>query len=231
MATVWAYRAGVFSEKPETGWSHSIPFSALRSARDMELRNLGVRDPGTSDLVERLEARSLAGLVDRLAIVAHGEPGAVFMSGKYFPEATAGSLRRLSKYLRRGGMLFFASCDAGAGPQGSEFLIRLSRELPGRVIVAPSIKGFFEQFANEPGNVQEAGSGNRPSPGTPRLTEWSNDTKWAFEGRIVRWPSNERKHLKLMRCANPGCPGHANTTDRCPYERWGSDPVLLRYNP
>jgi hypothetical protein len=128
-------------------------------------------------------------------------------------------------------MLSFVSCNAGKGPNGSLFLMQLSRELPGRVIVGFSIWGFYSQFKNEPGNVQESINQNRPKPGTPRIGAWGEYAKWAYKGVIVREPMDEQKDFRGKHCANPHCPGHRSEHDRCPYEKWGHEPTLLRYRP
>jgi hypothetical protein len=231
MVTVWAHQEGLFTDDPGSGWSHTIQFGVFTSEREQELFRAGSIDPGTADLVEKLEAKGLASRVERLAIVAHGIPGAVFMTGKTMPPASPGSLARLGKYLVRTGMLTFASCNAGEGPNGSQFLIALSRHLPQRVVVGYSISGFFQHFKNTPGNVLEAKSGNRPPPGTAKLTPWSNYAKWAYDGIIVREPSNERAWFHNKHCANPHCPGHKSELDRCPYKTWGHEDTLLKYEP
>ncbi len=241
MATVWAFQEGVFQENPTTGWSHTIEFGKEPSIRSIEADGLrGSVDRGTLSLIEKLESAGLRGRVEKLAIVAHGRPGAVFMSGREFIDrdhirremqaASCTNLRDLSTYLQPGGMLLFVSCNAGKGPAGSLFLMQLSRELPGRVIVGFSIYGFYEQFKNDPGNVQES-DGNRPKPGTPRMSAWGAYAKWAFKGTIVRVPIDEQKNAHGLRCANPHCPGHASERDRCVYEKWGHDPVLLKHQP
>jgi len=71
-------------------------------------------------------------------------------------------------------------------------LIVSLRELPGRVIVGFSIWGFYAQFKNDPGNIQESINQNRPQPGTPRISPWGAYAKWAFKNAIVRLPMDEQ---------------------------------------
>ncbi len=223
MACVWAFQEGVFRSNPATGWSHTIRFGVTEGQLQAD---------GTRDLIEKLAAAGLAGMVERLAIVAHGIPGLVYMSGRARSPATVGQLRDLSTYLKPGGMLSFVSCNAGAGPTGDNFLMALSRALPSRVVVGLSIYGLYSNLgASDPGNVTESSDGSGYKPGAPRIDAWGDYAKWAFGGAIVRYPRNEQAHYRNKRCANPQCPGHISERHRCPYASWGHDATLLAYAP
>ena len=119
----------------------------------------GYRDAGINSLIDRLEEAHLRNQIERLAIVAHGQPGSVFMSGQQRRPAAAQQFRDLSTFLQRGGMLSFIPCNAGAGTSGDMFLTDLSRQLPDRVIVGYDIYGFFEILRERSGN----GSGGEKS--------------------------------------------------------------------
>ncbi|MGI8568067.1 MAG: hypothetical protein ACR2KT_02765 [Methylocella sp.] len=233
MATVWAFREGVFGNNPGTGWSHTIKFGENSEGTP---KMTGMRDAGTNDLIDKLEDAKLRSKVERLAIIAHGLPGGVYMSGQNRRQAIPQHFRDLAPYIVNKGMLTFESCNAGKGPQGTLYLMEISRQLPNRVIpnrviVGYSIWGFFEEFKNDPGNVQESKNQSRPTPGTPRMTAWGDYAKWAHNGQIVRLPMDEQKDARNRRCANPNCIGHASERDRCPYRSWGKDPTLLSYDP
>ena len=134
--------------------------------------------------------------------------------------ASTGNLRDLSIYLQQGAMLVFASCNAGQGIQGNQFLIKLSHELPHRVIVAFTIANAFSPWASDPGVLQEAPL-NTLEKGTPRTSASGQYAKWAFEGKIVRMPFEEQNAFKRQKCINPKCPGHDKASERCPYNTWG----------
>jgi hypothetical protein len=208
MATVWAYREGMFPHNPRSGWSHSIHFDSL------------------SSLVSGLEDAHLHGAVERLAVVAHGYPGKVHMDGN--TAVSADDLSILEPYLKSNAMLIFVACNAGFEVAGNLFLTSVSRALPGRVIVAFSVWGYIDQWPTTPGNVPAAPAAKRPKPGTPDLTPWGSYAKWAYRGQIVRWPEEEQKKLPRRRCANPRCPGHSSQLHRCD---WATDSTLRLYQP
>lgn len=231
-ATVWAFREGTFGANPGSGWSHTIEFSEkAEGAQPFPEAMGGMRDAGINCLIDRLEEVGLRSRIERLAIVAHGEPGRVFMSGPTRRYSIPQQFRDLAPYLQRGGMLSFVSCDAGQGDTGSTFLIELSRQLPDRVIVGYEVKGWFEYFKSDPGMVVEAKNTSKPPPGTPLLAAWGSHAKWAHNGSIVRLPADEQKQRVNKRCANPRCPGHSSHLHRCEYKTWGQDKTLLSYNP
>jgi hypothetical protein len=228
MATVWAFREGKFIVKPSSGWTHSIEFGTDKHPPIMQ----GSRDYGTSDLIEQLENVHLRVAVERLDIVAHGDPGRVFMSGPDRRWALPQHFRDLSPYLKSGAMLVFASCRAGVGPDGDMFLMAVSDSLPHRVIVGYDSWGWFSPVApSDPGQVCASTTQGNPGPGAPLLTPWGEHAKWAYQGKIVRFPAGEQKLYRNKHCANPACRGHASESDRCPYASWGSDAILRAYNP
>jgi hypothetical protein len=227
MTTVWAFREGKFVRKPSSGWSHSIEFG-----KDDPPPAQGFRDYGTSDLIEQLEKAGLRGSVERLDIVAHGKPGLVFMSGSGRRWAVPQHFRDLSPYLKSGAMLVFASCTVGEWTYGDMFLIEVSNNLPHRVIVGYDIYGWFSSVCpSEPGQIRASKDQGDPGPSAPLLTPWGEHAKWAYQGKIVRFPAAEQKGYRNKHCANPKCRGHASESDRCPYTSWGSDAVLKAYNP
>jgi hypothetical protein len=228
MPIVWAFREGKFASNATSGWSHTVKFGAIDDQQPM----MGNRDTGTADLLDQLENANLRGIIDRLDIVAHGDPGKLLMSGRKSRETHPQQLRDLAVFLRSNAMLVFPSCRLGAGTTGDEYLKFLSHLLPGRVIVANDTWGWFAPVApSYPGQVQEAPSAGNPGPGAPYFTPWSAHAKWAYRGSIVRLPTDEQKGFRNKRCANPSCPGHASENDRCPYSRWGTISDLLKYNP
>ena len=249
-ATVWAYREGNFAGNTNSGWSHCIEFGKEDSIKEIEDDGRRGRvDRGTLSLLDKLEKAGLRGRIERLAIVAHGAPGKVFMSGLTGKLDSAGNaigrapaspenLRDLSTYLQKEGMLIFASCNAGLGLDGSKFIMSLSKELPERVIVAYTIANSFSPWSSSPGEVNEAPN-NALERGTPTMSAWGIYAKWAYKGKIVRIPYDEMNAFNRSSCANPHCPHHdyrdrpnkPKRLDRCPYEKWGHGAVLKRYNP
>jgi hypothetical protein len=222
VATVWAYREGAYTSTASTGWNHVVNFT------------------GPSNLVEQLNDRGLRGKVQHLALVAHGYPGQVLMQGEGNGAISSSWLgREITPFLTSDAMLSFVACTAGGGDNGTLFLCQLSREMPGRVIVAYSVWIGFDNlpFARHPGNVQPAPA-MREIPGS-YITPWSPWAKWAYMNTIVRLPADEQDRRPNRTCANPSCPGHASSTPNgrvptlphCRYASWGSSPLVRRLNP
>jgi hypothetical protein len=210
MAQVWAYfksdgdrRSMQGAYSPAGHWTHSIAFSTLRS------------------LNSALASEGLNGQVDKLAIVAHGDsPGVVEISPVLTTDSMAGvasDLRTLRNYLKRSARVVFFSCQIAGAMRGDRFLLSLSERLPGREIV-----GFI--FANMayPGF---AGDVRVFSQLVTRHDEWSEATKWAKDGRIVRPPLLEVLHFQSSsihgtqnpskKCGSEQCPGHGREGDWC----------------
>lgn len=200
MATVWAPRIGSWTEDPDSGWSHTIAFDTL------------------SDLMDSMQDADLRGKVNRLGIVAHGSLGGVVQLN---PTLTVRSmprsdLQRLRLCLRRHAMLIFYSCVAGKGEPGSHLLVALSGELPGRTIVGFTVYGCAGGVGwGAPGNMQWSTDMNCSAISDTRLSPWIEQSKWAFDGNIVRWPSEEQVGREGFRCGNPRCEGHDTPRGRC----------------
>jgi hypothetical protein len=47
------------------------------------------------------------------------------------------------------------------------------------------------------------------------LTEHSYFSKWALDGKIIRFPRTEQSDRDKKKCANPSCPGHPVTNEKC----------------
>ncbi len=200
MATVWAPRIGSWTNDPSSGWSHTISVNKL------------------SDLMDSMQDENLQGTVNRLGIVAHGSLGGEV---ELDPRLTVRSmprsdLQRLRLFLRRNAMLTFYSCVAGKGEPGSRLLMALSRELSGRTIVGFTVYGCTGGVGwGAPGNMQWSGDMNCNVMSSARLSPWSQPSKWAFEGNIVRWPPEEQIGREHYKCGNPSCRGHRSPFDRC----------------
>ncbi|WP_339851379.1 DUF4347 domain-containing protein [uncultured Nisaea sp.] len=71
--------------------------------------------------------------IDRLVIVAHGEPGAVMLSGTRMDREALGhadiALGRIRDSLAPGAEAILVSCSAGAGPEGTAFASALENAL------------------------------------------------------------------------------------------------------
>ena len=201
MATVWAARLGNWRNDPSSGWSHMISFHAL------------------SDLIASLRDEELRGKVSRLGIVAHGDTGGRVEFDSDMTPSTLSTFRRdlnrLRWYLKPNAMMTFYSCVAGQGELGSDLLIGLSRLLPGRTIVAFTVWGCFSPYPGNPGQIQPSTTPRCATMARNRMSPWDPTTKWAFEGRIVRWPHVEQVHREGQRCGNPNCDGHDAAVDRC----------------
>jgi hypothetical protein len=209
MATVWAYRVGLWSKKPESGWSHTIQMEGL------------------SDLMESMSRVGLQGAVTHLAIVAHGDqPGIVQLDRLLTVGTIAGfsaDFKGLQGYLTRDAMLTFFSCIAGKDKRGSHLLIEISRQLPGRTIVGFEVFGLIGApgYTNPPG--QMAGTemslvevAMKPGPQLGRLDPWCPFAKRVRDGRILHLPLFEQNRHPRKTCANPACPGHSNPRHSCP---------------
>ena len=76
--------------------------------------------------------------IDRLVIVAHGEPGAVMLSGTRMDREALGhaniALGRIRDSLAPGAEATLVSCSAGAGPEGAAFANALDIE---RFVIRP----------------------------------------------------------------------------------------------
>jgi len=209
MATVWAYRVGAWTRDPSTGWSHTL-----------EMRGLG-------DLMSSMDGGRLQGIVTHLAIVAHGnEPGVVQLDRTLDSTNTASTfaaeLNRLRRYLTRDGMLTFFSCIAGQGEQGSELLVGLAKQLPGRTIVGFELFGLIgpSGIPNAPGNMVATEASNPQVAMDPRsqhgrLSPWCPFAKRARDGKIVHIPILEQNGRPNRTCANPRCGGHDRAGQSC----------------
>lgn len=208
MATVWAHRVGAWEQKPETGWSHTFPVQGL------------------SQLMDLVERASLRGVVTHLGIVAHGDQPGVVQLDRLLTSATTADFRaefqRLRWYLTRDAMLTFYSCIAGQGERGSQLLIEISRQLPGRTIVGFEVFGLIgpSGLKNAPGHmigtdtaVLQFAMDRRSQLG--RLDPWCPFAKRARDARIVHLPMLEQKNRYNKTCAYPGCPGHKEPRHSC----------------
>jgi hypothetical protein len=134
--TVWAYREGAFQGVSQE-WGYSIPFGA---------------SSGLDNLLEKLDELGLHGRIDRLAIVAHGQPGAVHINGaNEYPVKDPMVFQNLCAYVPRGGMVEFVGCDIGEVESGNAFLAGLSKLLRDRIIVAYDCKGCRQISLHELG--------------------------------------------------------------------------------
>src|SRR4051812_34643945 len=140
MATVWAYRVGVWANNSGAGWSNTVSMVGL------------------SDLCDQLEKAKLTGAVSHLAIVAHGDsPGTVeldrVLTAATIPYLAAG-LARLKTYLTTNAWLTFYSCGAGKAGLGTRLLVELPSQLPGRTIVGFKLFGLI----GPPGSLNTPGA-------------------------------------------------------------------------
>jgi hypothetical protein len=209
MGTVWAYKEGFWTKDRKTGWADTIHMTGL------------------ADLCDSLEHLKLRGAVPRLAIVAHGnEPGVVQLDRKLSLSSLANfapDFARLKPYLADKAFLEFYACIAGKDEPGSRLLVALSQIFPGCTIVGFELYGLIgpEGSNNAPGEMDAIQNefslfGKTPRPQLGRLDPWCRWAKRARYGQIVHLPALEQANRKLMKCANPLCPGHREPTDSCP---------------
>lgn len=203
---VWAYRAGNFSTGKTSEWDHSFSFSKL------------------NDILETMKKKEFEGQVANLSLVAHGDAnGLVQLDSPLTPKtigAFSGPLSGLRSYLKPNGKLIFMSCIAGKGEEGTALLAALSTILSGIYVIGFTIFGGFSgALASAPGQIWEDQYGNSRGmalPATPKwLTEHSIYSKWALNGKIIRFPQDEQALRPNKKCANPSCPGHLKGIDQC----------------
>jgi len=183
----------------QTGWDIGLNFSDLSDLAN-QLNRIHVPEyvSGGGNLIRR-------GELSRLAINAHGVPGAVYVNGRNRPTKSLNArtarvmhktdLRRIGLLTRNDGtsVILLMGCIAGRGQDGTDLLLALSREWPDRRIVAFATIGFAIGGAmKRPGeNCTEPGMRLTRSPHpslTPRLEReyemiWNNlgQLPWASE--------------------------------------------------
>jgi hypothetical protein len=221
MATVWAFSGIQSAFKAGGGWTHAIPFKGLE------------------DLVVELGKQDLtSNTVSKLAIVSHGDNAGVV---QLTPPLTTASmttstphLRSLRDILEPGARVVFYACQVAGGSVGDTFLMSLSRILAGCEVVGFMVAN--EAFAGVAGSIKVFDAQSS------RNDEYSEDTKWAQSGHIVRPPYLEVLHFqqsdpsKKNRCGSDSCLGHAGRgfVQRCsPYKRskwpaWARDLTPLK---
>ena len=182
---------------------------------------------GLSGLSDQMEKAKLAGAVSHLAVVAHGDaPGLVEldhpMTAGSMPHFAA-DLAKLKTHLTPDAWVTFYSCIAGKDEPGSRLLIELSRQLAGRTIVGFELFGFIGPpgALNTPGTMTAvetpiAQLAMNPKAQHGNLNPWCPFAKRARNAAIVHYPILEQNGRRGMRCANPGCPGHASPSHSCP---------------
>ena len=113
----------------------------------------------------------------------------------------------------------FISCIAGKGPEGTRLLTDISNALPGIYIIGFEILGGMSRIRSEPGQVWEALSEATRWTPPPKdlvfLNEYSYYSKWALNGKVIKFPYGEQMHRDKNKCANPACPGHSDRIQQC----------------
>jgi hypothetical protein len=111
------------------------------------------------------QGRIRAGQITRLAINAHGGPGALFVDGRDRPPLTSESLA--SAFFERDleairdathphAVILLVGCVAGQGDEGSLFLRELSKRLPHRKVVGFVVIGWVAAGAMTRGSSEVA---------------------------------------------------------------------------
>jgi hypothetical protein len=194
-----------FEANPSSGWSHL--FTDRHSL---------------NELMASLSEAKLHGRVKHLALVAHNESGhaGVVTYGSpiaWSDSAAIATFGGLGIYLRQDGMLSLYSCMSGAGREGDDLLRNVSKQLPGRTVVAFCAYVHVSKVGkNDPGNVCGQLFRNGPcDKALEPLTPWGWAAKRARNGEIVHIPTFEKKSPKYY-CANGNCPGHLKAEHDCP---------------
>jgi Domain of unknown function (DUF4347) len=193
MNKVWANSGTKSSFMSNDSWKWVIPFTGL------------------SDLVEKLRQKNIANGVDVLAIVAHGDLGGQVQLTPPLTNANVDAARaelvQLRSFIKPGGRLMFLACMAAVGPVGDAFLRKVSQ-----IMTSCEVVGFIvanEVFAPLAGNLKVF------SQNSFRNDEWSEETKWALNGSIIKPPNMEvlkfqmKDPSKKNHCGSDKCPGHS----------------------
>src|SRR5262249_35794917 len=121
------------NDKGQAGWNVAIQFDSLADLAD-KLKE-GVPMPCDNWFYECPKTSLWS--INRLAIKAHGAPGEVAVDGKSGPILSVDSLSYFMPQLRRIGVslsypstVLLMSCLAGRGPEGTDFLLKLSAIWP-----------------------------------------------------------------------------------------------------
>ncbi len=206
---VWAFRPGAgnfVATGKASGWDYCFSF------------------PKLSDLLETLKAKALNEQVANLSIVAHGDAdGVVQLESLLTPKTIGGfktQISELRSFLKPNGKLIFMSCIAGKGEEGSALLTALSNMLPGIYTIAFTIYGGYSgNFVSTPGQIWEDQYGNGKGSAMPKDPKWMTEhsifSKWALNGKIIKFPQDEQALRPNKTCANPACPGHLRGVDQC----------------
>jgi hypothetical protein len=192
---------------------------------------------GLEDFVRQLYDQTIFGVgsLDRIAILAHGDrPGQIVFEGKKLVVDSGNygkyqsHFKNIGNFIKPGGRLIFYSCIAGLGKQGDQILARISRSMPERFVIGFSVivgLGALDSPApTQAGRVKNLGG--IPSRNLefqskqPYANEWIAESKWAWNGMIVK-PTNaevleiQYKDEKYLRCGSIFCPGHSKMGHRC----------------
>lgn len=206
MTKVWAFSGLQTSFMKNREWEEVIPFKGL------------------TDLIAEMRTRNLMNQVDVLAIVSHGDRAGVVQLTPPLTnvDAARGQFVQLRSFVKSGGKLIFFACQVAGGKTGDVFLQKISAVMAGchiiGFIVANEVKG------PQPGSIHVYSDNSR------RNDEWSEETKWAFDGAITKPPNLEvlwfqqEDPKKGNHCGSDKCPGHIGRgLSHCcnPYRRSG----------
>ncbi|NQT81741.1 hypothetical protein HQ563_01870 [bacterium] len=157
-----------------------------------------------------------AGQISKLGILAHGDvAGVVHIDGKHKPPMKTNNLaqykaawQRIAKFTGKEAMIIFHSCISAVGSDGSSLLTGISNILPGRTIVGFTTIGYIwwsdgkrtgetcvEVFrmkdTDVKGNLGDSFFRKRYREYLVQVPS-SPHAKWARDGKIIRWPREER---------------------------------------
>ncbi len=217
-------RAGS-AKKDETygqfGWDYGINYSNFHRLALVLVSGATKTPPHTCDNYVWDCPPPRAGEVSELAVQAHGEPGIVDVdctSTNWYkadnPVDTGLRVATMWKYhahfalldaaLAENGRLYFMSCRAGQGVDGTKLLIEVSRLLPKREIIAYTTMGFSSGGdQSRPGNHGFAEPGMRdtpfpfPSP-TPIIEDARYPPLWN-DLKKMPWASRHSPHAKVVK--------------------------------
>ncbi len=140
----------------QAGWDIAFFFSNLHHLAE-QLSTGSFAVPGhvrnRRGVVNR-EGRINQGQVTRLGILAHGNPGQVYVNGQEGGDpltvATINGIHHLDLdtirlATSRNALILFLGCSAGQGAEGTLFLQAISRKWPGRKVVGFTTVGWVTQ--------------------------------------------------------------------------------------
>ncbi len=195
----------------QAGWEFGLKFSGLSDLATQLEAGLSVPASYCGNWWENCPIAFKGGMIDRLAINAHGIEGELQINGPGSPGITADNfatyksqLDRITPLLARNATVLLMGCLAGKGEAGTNLLVKLSR-----VWFVRRVVGFTTIGYRAPGPMKLAGGDGCVMPGmrdTDEQSAWNEaamdryfKADWHNLSKLP-WASEKSPHAKVAEC-------------------------------